>query len=893
VPLAAGQTLAFYEILGPLGSGGMGEVYRARDTRLDREVAIKVLPDELAGDEDRLRRFEREAKVLASLNHPHVAAIHGIDQVGDTCFLALELVEGEDLAQVLARGRMTVREALDAARQIAEGLEAAHEAGVVHRDLKPANVRVTPAGLVKVLDFGLAKPTRVEDSGSTTAKPDSFLVTEDGLVLGTPTYMSPEQARGKAVDRRADVWAFGCVLYECLTGKRAFDGRSFSEIAAAILEREPDWSALPASTPPYVERLLRRCFDKDARTRLRDIGEARVLLERGETDEEPVKTRAGTLVWWLLAAAVVVAVVGWVRGGAQVDEAPSVGRPQPTRFVLEFAADEADVFRDLHDLAVSPDGRSVAVAIERMGDDEGLFVRDLDALEPRLLEGTEGTRDVTYSRDGKWLVVHNGNRDSLERISPAGGRPFIVCKASDSTGLSTDESGRVAFTRGWGTAIDTVPVDGSSESSGETELLIAEGDRTHIDPFFLPGGGLLFTVWTASSWDDARIVAIGPGGDRKTLKDGGTAPKYVPLGADHGALLWVRSGALWGQRLELDGLRPHGDPVLLLEGIRSSLTSGRSLFDVSPTGTLAYVDGGIHAVQNELVFVDRDGREEPVLQGEIGFQSPSLSQDGRRLCVVKEGAVFQVFGVDLTQPLERRILRRLSFEPDAYYARLSRDGERVAYVANADGEYRLYVRPFASAGAPALLHEKELRPLSWHPDGSWLLCHSGRGTSGSDDLVKVPVDPPGEPEPVVATPADEWGGQISPDGRWVAYISNETGQSELYVESLEAVGGKVQVTNGGAWAPRWSRDGTELYYRFRYDQFVVPVTLDPFTAGSPELMFSGPYGVDGSGTSGFVPMEDGRFLMLKKLAPDAELRVVVVENWRTELEEKLPPLETD
>ena len=395
--LTSGQTLSSYEILGLLGAGGMGEVYRARDTRLEREVAIKVLPEELAGDEERLRRFEREAKTLASLNHPNVAGIHGIDQVEDTCFIAMELVEGEDLSTLLSRGALPVEDAVDVCRQIAEGLEAAHEAGVVHRDLKPANVRITPEHVVKILDFGLAKPIQPTGEGgaSTITQTTGLVVTAEGAVLGTPIYMSPEQARGLPVDKRTDVWAFGCVLFECLTGRRAFSGASFSEVSAAILKSEPDWDALPAATPPSVRRLVRHCLDKDPHGRLPHIGEARIVLSRA-ADEPETHVAKGPLAsnrWWLLSAVILstALVVTWLSRPVRPTETVRTVMPRHT------------VIPDAGLASISPDGMSVAYA--REGE---LFVRPLAGFETRQVTGVESARSntPTFSPDGRSLAYH-------------------------------------------------------------------------------------------------------------------------------------------------------------------------------------------------------------------------------------------------------------------------------------------------------------------------------------------------------------------------------------------------------------------------------------------------------------------------------------------------------
>ncbi len=509
MPLPPGSTLAFYQILGPLGAGAMGEVYRAKDTRLGREVAIKVLPEHFADDAERLKRFEREATTLASLNHPNVAQIHGVDQVGDICFLVLELVPGESLEERLKRGPLPLDEALDVCRQIAEGLEAAHEAGVIHRDLKPANVRITPDGKVRVLDFGLAKPAKVKGKGSST---DSVLSTEAGRLLGTPTYMAPEQARGKPIDKRVDIWAFGCVLYECLSGQRAFVGDTVSDVLAAVIEREPDWTRLPAATPPRVRELIERCLAKDSRARLRDAGEARVLLQAPHEARSGAGAHApgtGTWVPWgvsvTLAAGLSFALLRVPRAAS--GETPreihtSILTPPGKYLESEVTVDETTL------LAIAPDGERVAF-VATDGTTRLLYVRSLDSALASPVSGSEGASCPFFSPDGRWVAFHALGR--LWKAPVSGGSPVELGEASVARGGAWGPDGTIVFPRDATSGLSRISNAGS-ESIALTQLDSASHERSHRWPVFLPGGKeVAFVVGlegSSNDYEDCDIDAV-------------------------------------------------------------------------------------------------------------------------------------------------------------------------------------------------------------------------------------------------------------------------------------------------------------------------------------------------------------------------------------------------
>ncbi len=576
MPLTTGQSLSFYEILGPLGAGGMGEVYRAKDTRLDREVAIKVLPEELADDEERLRRFEREAKTLASLNHPNVAGIHGVDQDGDVYFLALELVPGEDLAARLSKGPLDVDEALDVCRQIAEGLEAAHEAGVVHRDLKPANVRITPDGVVKVLDFGLAKPVRpkTSDDGTQTAEADSFLMTETGMVLGTPTYMSPEQARGKPVDRRTDIWAFGCVLFECLTGERAFGGRAVAEILAAVIERGWNRSALPAATPPSVRGLLERCLTKDPRVRLRDIGEARVLLQASDLEEseprvaEPAQARrsrgvllvAGGVV---LGAALGALVLDRMRGESESPAELATNEakfPPVRRFSQPPVLDEEGEKVPWEWTFLSPDGKFLAVLTP-----DGLVVRSLDSLESTLIPAKGA---VAWSPNSEFLAYID--KKAIIRVTPQGRGPVQIFSASEDTtglrGITWLDDGRIVFGSVSGADVRLLSIPEGGGPATEVAVLAESMMDGHLHGISAVPGGRFLAVRHSFLNETYSVLTEGDSGVRTLFSLSGEQlllARWVP--GDY--LLFDRgpseAGELWAVPLSMDPFEVTGEPFFV------------------------------------------------------------------------------------------------------------------------------------------------------------------------------------------------------------------------------------------------------------------------------------------------------------------------------------------
>jgi len=822
MPLTAGQNLAHYQILGPLGSGGMGEVYRARDTRLEREVAIKVLPEELADDEERLRRFEREAKTLASLNHPNVAGIHGVDQQGEICFLALELVPGEDLATRLELGALPVEEALDVCRQIAEGLEAAHEAGVVHRDLKPANVRVTPEGVVKVLDFGLAKPMRETRSGTTAAKPDSFLVTEEGLLLGTPTYMAPEQARGKPVDRRADVWAFGCVLFECLSGKRAFDGESMMDVLAAVVDREPDWSVLPRGTPLHVRALIKRCLDKDPRRRLRDIGEARVTLTEGVAgDEEDVPATRGK---GILAGAVALGIAaGFALGAVLIRRGePSAGSPA---LVLPVA------FRQISDLpgpeaqpCLAPDGKSVVYVSKSDGGDADVFFQRVEGRNPLNLTKDSPADDYAAAispdgesiafrseRDDGGVFVMGATGESVRRVNDFGHDPAWSPDGSMlalTTEAVEDPLSRDGISELWIVALD-----------GSKTKLLTKGDAASAR-WSPDGRRIAYWGWRDPDWQRDLFTIAADGSETEGVLVTDDAPvDWNPVWARDGRSLFFgsnRGGTMSLWRIAVDPLtgRPQGAPVPLTA---PSTWSGD--FSLSADGSrIAYAT---RDEQTVLWAVDFDpetaslvGEPRRVFGGRA-LIDVAWASDGERLVLIQRGnpwesmAVIRSDGTGYTRISDASIQHR--------GPRWRPGGERILFYSNVT---IMTVRSDGSGQRPISGQERS-SATDWSADGQRILFTRLDEHWLPKELVEYAIDEDGASRSTARKFAPIEGNNFnglegwSPDERFTLW-RGQADKPGLRLFDLET--GEQQrllPSTSPSWAARWLPGGKRLLIRDR------------------------------------------------------------------------------
>jgi serine/threonine-protein kinase len=826
----------------------MGEVYRARDERLGRDVALKVVRSEFTQSPDRLARFQREAQLLASLNHPHIAAIHGLEEAGGLRFLVLELVEGETLAERLARGPLSLEEVLPLARQMAEALEYAHEKGIIHRDLKPANVKITPDGAVKLLDFGLAKaldtPATQSDIGDSPTLSD--VASRTGVLLGTAAYMSPEQARAKPADRRADIWAFGGVLFEMLTARRPFEGETVYDLISAILSREPDWSALPPATPPVLQKLLRRCLHKDPKQRLQAIGEARITLDEAlhpvatEATGAAAPARLPRRVLLLGAISLVGGLVlGIVFGRLGPRGMPAAPGATPVRAVVRLPEGTLLAGWASPVIAVSPDGRKLAFVVNRDGRHQ-LYIRHLDKEEAMAIPDSDGAEGPFFSPDSQWVAFAAGNisgRSSappaLKKVSVDGGLPQKICDIADYFGGDWGEDGTIVFVGAELQGLWRVPAAGGTP---ERITPAPEGSKPAPAlawPNLLPGGRWAVAVnWTGAEF--GRLVGINlRSGEIKDLGLAGLYARYSPTGH---LLYTTLDASLLAVRFDPSAAALTGSPVKLQEDIALS-SHGVAVFSFAQNGTLLYATGYVRDSGRELahlVQVDVAGKSRVLSPEPETFESIALSPDGTRLAATTWlGSAVEIH--DLGRGSRFRLPRG-----DAVDLRVNLwtlDGRHVIFTSGA----HLFRQAADGSGPPELLRAVlgEQHASSWTPDGRQLAIEEFLGDRATDfDIVLWPLQGNGQAQPLLRTPARERRPRISPDGRWIAYVSNESGREEVYVQSFPKLGNKVAVSAGGGNEPHWSRDGRELYYLTDRSHkgvlMAVSVTLEPaFHAGPP------------------------------------------------------------
>ncbi len=912
--LPAGTRLGPYEIVAPLGAGGMGEVYRATDSTLKRQVAVKILPPLMAADPDRLARFQREAEVLASLNHPHIAAVYGLEHAADMKGLVMELVEGPTLADRIERGAIPVDEALPIAREIAEALEAAHAQGIIHRDLKPANIKVREDGTVKVLDFGLAKLTESAPSGvSGVSDPSQSPTltspaarTEMGIILGTAAYMSPEQARGRSVDKRTDIWAFGAVLYEVLTGARAFDGEDVTEMMAAVVKSTPNWAALPADVPQPVVTLIQRCLAKDRNERIGDISVARFVLADHATlsgvhgpavSPTPRWRQARPLAF--AAILLVGAAIGMSLGGV----IPWQSSPVPLITHLQMGVAPADsllrsfsVRPSRTAMAISPDGR-VVVFSGAGGDTRQLYLRPLDRSDATPLPGTEGAVGPFFSPDGAWIGFWGDNK--IKKVPTAGGPPLTICDAPPGNiwGASWAEDGTIFFASRTGIA--------RVSASGGTLSTVTEPDgKRHLLPHPLPrGNALLITEITsvdhgASRWDGANVILRSmDNGQERVVLSGAADARYV----DTGHLVYMKTGTLMAVPFDLESLELTGAPMALIEGVMQAVNApnladetGAGQYAVSDSGTLVYAGGGIGPVfHRSLVWVGRDGTVQPVATAPAGpFLNPRLSPDGRRIAVsVRQGATR---ASDLwVYDAERGAPTRVSFD-GANAAIWSPDSKRLVYGAG-----RLFVTNADGTGKPEQLTagDDNQTPSSW-ASGSGAIAFLQRTAGDLNGIWVLPFNGDRKPTLFMESRFTLWHPAFSPDGRWIAYVSNESGEAEVYVQPYPGPGEKVRVSTAGGSEPIWTSRGRDLLYRSGgpdEQQFLSAaiVSLSPFRTGTPRVLFRAKPGeYDRTApVSAWDANADGQRLLLLRNHASTDKPVTamhVVLHWTDELKRRVP-----
>jgi Tol biopolymer transport system component len=814
----------------------MGEVYRARDTKLRREVAIKILPDAFTADPDRIARFQREAELLAALNHPNVASVYGIEESHRsssghaTLAIVLELVEGDTLAERIARGSIELDETLAIARQIADALEAAHDRGVVHRDLKPANIKITPEGKVKVLDFGLAKMAERDASAVGLSVSPTFSVhaTRDGVILGTAAYMSPEQARGRPVDRRTDIWAFGCVLYEMLTGRKTFDaGDTVSDAVAAILKNEPDWNAIPPATPPHIRRLLRRCLQKDLQKRLPHIGLARLEIDEGNIDatagppsiaKKAPRWRSALGVGGIV---VVAGVLGMLAGW-------SLRRPEPpavARFPILLSAEQSFTGLGRGPIAISPDGSQIVYAADRK-----LFRRSISALDSHVLVDVDtrsgAATNPAFSPDGRSVAYVSDLDKTLRRIAVDGGNPVIVCSVDAIPfGVSWDTTGILFEADG---SIMRVPADG-----GKPETLIASGTSDRVrNPQMLPDGRtVLYTVVAAtantrniaSADYPARIVAQRTMSSEpaRVLVSSGMEGRYLSTGH----LAYVSRGVLFAAPFDVRSMNVTGGPMALVRGVRSE--GGTALYGVSTTGSLVYVPGAESGIGGEhnLGLVDRAGKVDLLKLPGAAYIYPRFSPDGQQVAVeIDNGNDANIWVYDMSGA---SALRRLTFGGRNRVPAWSADGQRLAFQSDRDGDLAIFSQRADGFGSAERVTRPEQDtahvPESWSSKGDLLFST----TKGPEVRLWIysAIKRTSQPFDSVRSSRQPTNAAFSPNGQWVAYQSNETGTPTVYVQPFPATGSRFQASvdavQDDPHHPLWSRDGRELFYVAGPNRFVV------------------------------------------------------------------------
>jgi Tol biopolymer transport system component len=901
VALTAGTRLGPYEITAQIGVGGMGEVWCATDTNLGRQVAIKILPDAFAHDPERLARFEREARTLALLNHPNIAQIYGLEKTDSIRALVMELVDGPTLADRIGQGPIPIDEALAIAKQIAEALEAAHEQGIVHRDLKPANIKLRSDGTVKVLDFGLAKAMEpiMAPGADMTASPTitSPAMTGMGVILGTAAYMSPEQAKGRQADKRSDVWAFGAVLYEMLSGQRAFKGDDISDTLAAVLRQDIDWTALPASTPASVRRLIARCLDRDVKRRLRDIGEARIVLDDpaalASGDPAGVPALASPYPLWRRAVPVVLsAIVASVLASA----ATAYLRPsQPpllvTRFPVMLGEGQTIAPQTARRaVALSPDGALIAYTAGQR-----LYLRSMSELEARPIASVEAGTVVTspvFSPDSQSVAF--AARGVLKRVAVSGGAAVTICPADQVFGMSWDTSG-IVFGQ------DNKGIMRVSANGGTPETLVSvKDDEQAYGPQILPGGAaVLFTLATgatADRWDKAQIVAHSLGsGERKILVNGGSDGRYVQTGH----LVYALGGTVFAVPMDVRRLEVTGVPIPIVEGVRRAAGSGTGAaqFDFSGAGSLVYLPGPVSGTTglSDLALIDRKGSVEPLKLSPAPYQHPRASPNGTELTFATydgKEAIIWIYHLGSTASM-----RRLTFGGNNRFPIWSADGQRVAFQSDREGDFGIFWQPADGSGAAERLTKADQGtahvPESWSPRGERFLFGVTKGSSVSlwmfslQDKKAAAFTDVQSPNPVNAA--------FSPDGRWVAYTVTEGAVNGIYVQPFPATGAKYLVSRSSAVAPVWSRDGRELVSQPAGGQGAVQtITTQPSFSFSPPLPIprGGAFTGGVTGQRNYDVMPDGRILGVVSAGQgesgSTTTQIQVVLNWFTELKQRVP-----
>jgi len=866
VPISSNR-IGPYEIVAPIGSGGMGEVYRARDSKLGRDVAVKILSEALTSDADYIARFEREAQVLAALNHPNIASIYGLEDGA----IVMELVEGATLADRIAEGPIPPAEALGIAKQIAGALDAAHEKGIIHRDLKPANIKVTPEGVVKVLDFGLATAAQVSPTASANPAASPTLTiraTQAGVIMGTAAYMSPEQAAGKPVDRRADIWSFGVVLYEMLTGRRLYDGETLSHTLAHVLTMEPDWTMLPKSTPAGARRLLQHCLIKDPKKRLRDIGDAWTIMdeteERGPAAQPPParRSRYERIAWAIACLALLIAL--GIVARRHFSEQSSVAR-------LSLLAPEKTSFVSRSHPTLSPDGRKLTFIVASETGTQ-LWLRDMDSLVARPLPGSSDANDPFWSPDSRFIGFFSQGK--LKKVEVAGGPAQTICDAPQGRGGTWNQNGVIVFTPAGTEPLYRVAAAGGKPAR-VTELDPSHNERSHRFPWFLPDGRhFVYLARTRASEENAIYVGDLESKERKQIVAVDSSAIYVP----QGFLLFVRERTLFAQPFDTGRIRTTGDPFPIAEQVDLDANNSKGDFSASLNGVLVYFSRG--AGTAPLTWYDREGRPFGTLATRGGSShGVAVSPDGATVAVDEADPSSGKFDIWL-HVLARNTTTRFTFDPGQNINPVwSPDGGQLAFVSRRKGQWLIVRKSADGSGSEEILltSPNSVVTHDWSRDGHYLVF--GRMVD-TIDLWVLPLSGDRKPFPYLATPFNEFAGKLSPDVRWMAYTSDESGRNEVYVQSFPTPRSKIQISTTGGSRPLWSRDGKELFY-LALDRRLMAVEMKTgpkFEAASPKSLF--PTGVS-MALQNFDISPDGRRFLVPS-PPAAETGAVpltVVLNW--------------
>jgi Tol biopolymer transport system component len=876
--LAPGTKLGPYEVVSPLGVGGMGEVYRSRDTRLGRDVAIKILPKEMSADAARKQRFEREAKTISALNHPNICVLHDVGSQDGLDYLVMECLEGETLARRLEKGALPLEQVLKYGAQIADALDKAHRAGIVHRDLKPGNIMLTAVG-AKLLDFGLAKPTAVLTEATTSAAtPLHSPMTQEGTVVGTFQYMSPEQVEGKEIDGRSDIFSLGAVLYEMLTGKRAFEGKSQLSVASAILEKEPAViSVVKPMTPPVLDHTIGKCLAKTPDERWQSASdvasELKWILTAGSQAASAVhgvshrKYRERAI--WIVGVAVLAllaAYLGWQGGRGE----PSAGAVHLT---IALPAGKVLLNSSSEPMAITPDGSAIVYAAA--GDDRKtqLYLRKVDSFESTPIGGTEEGSSPFISPRGEWLGFFTGD-GKMKKVLLRGGSPVVLADAAFLGGSWGDDD-TVYFTKSVTSGIYAVPA-GGGQPRQVTHTGATADDRFHLWPKTLPGNyGIIFTVWTGRSFNDARIEGLlFKTGERKVLVEGGTDGRYLP----NGYLAYTRNGTLFAVPFDPKRLEVKGAPMSLIEGVMSGAANGDADFAVSNNGTLVFRPGSVTSFQRNLVWMDRTGKTSNIIAEVKPYASPAISPDGQRIALTLQGSSFDVWVYDL----QRGALTKASFGGDDYRPEWSPDGKMLGYDSSKSGHQQVYVKHGIAQGGETVVTDgpEDKQFCGWTPDGHEMIFSRLNKDTGWD-LYAAAVEGDRKVRPLVVAPFNQNQARLSPDGKWLAYVSDESGQPEVFLQAMNDATNRAQVSTEGGASPRWTRVGNELLFTSKTRIMSVKLAGNGLNLGKPVALFE-----DKRAWNGYDIAADGRLVVSQDVDEAGGTQISVVLNWFGEMKKK-------